>query len=134
MSLADDYGDTGAEWTAEWRAIHLQLVDMSRLQIDTQLRTLKGITLDLDKTDTGRNLERLQDALVKLERDAQIYARKAEELRKAIGTFIGAVHTYRSTWTPPEEPASEWGTYTGIDDDVVDRLAAFYTKKGRDIR
>ena len=134
MSLADDYGDTGAEWTAEWRAIHLKLVDMSRLQIDTQLRTLKGITLDLDKTETARNLERLQNALVKLERDAEIYARKAEELRKAIGTFIAAVHTYRSTWTPTEEPASEWGTYTGIDDDVVDRLAAFYTKKGRDIR
>ena len=133
MSLADDYGDTGAEWTAEWRTIHLQLVEMSRLEIDTQLRTLKGITLELDKTETARNLERLQDALVKLERDAQIYARKAEELRKSIGTFIAAVHTYRSTWTPPEEPASEWGTYTGIDDDVVDRMARFYTDKGHRI-
>ena len=133
MSLADDYGDTGAAWTAEWRAIHLQLVDMSRLQIDTQLRTLKGITLELDKTETARNLERLQNALVKLERDAEIYARKAEELRKAIGTFIGAVHTYRSTWTPQEEPAPEWGMYTGIDDDVVDRMARFYTDKGHRI-
>ena len=133
MSLANDYGDTGGEWTADWRAIHLQLVEMSRLQIDTQLRTLKGITVELDKTETARNLERLQDALVKLERDAQIYARKAEELRKAIGTFIAAVHTYRSTWTPPEEPAPEWGMYTGIDDDLVDRMARFYTDKGHRI-
>ena len=134
MSLADDFGDTGGDWTADWRRLHVGYAAMSRLQIDTQLRLLKEQTLKLDKDENARDLERLQDALVKLERDAQVYARKAEELRKAVATFIGAVHTYRSTWTPPEEPASEWGTYTGIDDEVVDRLAAFYTKRGRHIR
>ena len=133
VSMANDFGDIGGDWTAEWRSIHLQLVDMSRLQIDTQLRVLKGITLDVDKEETAYGLERLQDALVKLERDAERYARKAEELRKAVGTFIAAVHTHRSTWTPPEEPASEWGTFTGIDDEVVDRMARFYTDKGHRI-
>ena len=134
MSLADDFGDIGAEWTAEWRRIHLQYVEISGLQIDTQLRLLKQHTLKVDAEENARNLERLQDALVKLERDAQRYARKAEELRKGVATFIAAVHSYRSTWEAPENPPAEWNTYTGIDDEVVDRLAAFYTKHGRDIR
>ena len=135
VSLANDFGDTGGDWTAEWRRIHLDYVDMYRLQIDTQLQLLKEHTLKLDREENVRNLQRLQDALVKLERDAEGYARKADELRNAISTFVAAVHSYRSTWTPPEETQSEWGaTHTGIDDDVVDRIAAFYTKKGRDIR
>ena len=134
MSLANDFGDTGGDWTAEWRRLHVVYAALSRLQVDTQLRLLKEQALKVDNDENARELQRLQDDLVKLERDAQVYARKAEELRKAVATFIAAVHTYRSTWTPPDEPASEWGTYTGIDDEVVDRLAAFYTKRGRPIR
>ena len=134
MSLANDFGDTGGDWTAEWRRLHVGYAAMSRLQIDTQLRLLKEQALKLDNDENARDLQRLQDDLVKLEWDARLYARKAEELREDVATFIAAVHTYLSTWTPPEEPASEWGTHTGIDDEVVDRLAAFYTKRGRHIR
>ena len=129
MGLANDFGDTGGDWTADWRSISLDYGLMQRLRIDTQLALIKEQTLALDQEETALGLERLQKSLEKLERDAQQYRTAAERLRRDIATFLCAVHTYRSTWTPPDQP-SEWRADLGMDDDIVDRMANIYKRKG----
>ena len=131
--VTNDYGDTGAEWTARWRHIQLEYTAMSRLKLDTQLNVLKQHTLALDKEDSYRNLERLDEALTKLHRDAERYVLQAVALRNEVRRFADDLGAYIETWTPPEPPAYQWGTYTGADDEVIDRIARFYTDKGHHI-
>ena len=127
--MVDDLGDTGGEWTADWRSIHNELTLLTRLQLDRKVAALKDETLALDENETAHGLARLQRSLERLEAEAGQYARGAERLRKEIATFLAAVHTYRSTWTPPAQK-SEWWVDLGLDDDAVDAMANLYKRKG----
>ena len=128
--MVDDLGDTGGEWTADWRTIHNELTLLTRLQLDRKVAALKDETLALDQNETAQSLARLQRSLERLEAQAGQYARGAERLRKEIATFLAAVHTYRSTWTPPAQE-SEWRVDLGLDDDAVEAMANLYRRQGR---
>ena len=133
--MANDFGDIGGDWTADWRELSLLMTEIQQLAVDTAIRTLKHHTLNADREENRRHLGDLQRAVSNLERQAERYKLKAAKLHKEVATFRAAIHTYMSTWQPPEAPASEWSVNVNpLDDEAIDRIARFYRDSGRDIR
>ena len=116
----------GSEWER-----HATLAGRTQSPVGTVWRLLTTAG-DQDRKATILELRLIAQELDRAEHLMGDQVTRLLNLAEDVRAFAEAVNDALAD-AEPAPMASEWNTYTGIDDDVVDRMARFYTDKGHRI-
>ena len=130
----NDHDDTGDEWTAGWRHLHVESKGwLDGREVSMRLGQVRQAALEADRALTKSSLWVLQQACQKLELEVERHRNRVNELHKEVGYLIAAIvetkalnpdlPSYQSDW---EDQQDRVRRTVDASDIGLDRTARLY--------
>lgn len=107
--MIDDYGDLGAAWTAEWRRLHVATDGwLDGRNVKQAMYNVKKAALIADELQTKHNVQQLDQAVKRLEREVLLHVKRLAELQKEVGYYVAAIVRHRALNAETPDPKPGW--------------------------